>query len=251
MQLGLKNRLRLISLFPIIILISITSYFVYNSYENYKAAQVLQDKLSINRELNDLINSISRERGMTIMYLGNSSPNTLKSLIKQRRIVDTKEALYLEHIKNEQKLHDHTTGENSCPTCNRVASLEASLQQIKNIRKLVDTHEASFQDIYAKAYNAAEKKGIKELEAITRDQLDPLINEYATSYISFVRANAATADERDFISYAIARSAELDEEEINKWISLIAKADAISYDTIKDKAVVEKLDAIFKNEDAQ
>jgi len=251
MQLGLKNRLRLISLFPIIILISITSYFVYNSYENYKAAQVLQDKLSINRELNDLINNISRERGMTVMYLGNSSPNTLKSLIKQRRIVDAKEALYLNHIKNEAKLHDHTAGEKACPTCQRVASLEASLQQIKKMRKLVDAHEATFEDIYEKVYGAAEKRGIKELEAITLDQLDPLINEYATSYISLVRANAATADERDFISYAIARSTELDEEEINKWISLIAKADAISYDTIKDRDVVAKLNAIFKNEDAQ
>ncbi len=251
MQLGLKNRLRLISLFPIIILISITSYFVYNSYENYKAAQVLHDKLSTNRELNDLINNISRERGMTVMYLGNSSPNTLKSLIKQRRIVDAKEALYLNHIKNEPKLHNHTTGEQACSTCQSVASLEVSLKQIKKIRKLVDAHKASFEDVYEKTYAVAEKRGIKELESITLEQLDPLINEYATSYISFVRANAATADERDFISYAIARSTELDEEEINKWISLIAKADAISYDTIKDKNVVSKLDEIFKNEDTQ
>jgi len=251
MQLGLKNRLRLISLFPIIILISITSYFVYNSYENYRAAQVLQDKLSINRELNDLINNISRERGMTVMYLGNSSPNTLKSLIKQRRIVDNKELLYLQHIKSEQKLHNHTAGESSCPTCKAVASLEKSLQAIKKMRKLVDTHQANFEDIYEKVYGAAEKRGIKELESITLDQLDALINEYASSYISLVRANAATADERDFISYAIARSTELDEEEINKWISLIAKADAISYDMIKDKKIVSQLDAIFKNEDAQ
>jgi len=251
MQLGLKNRLRLISLFPIIILITITSYFVYNSYENYKAAQVLQDKLSINRELNDLINNISRERGMTVMYLGNSSENTLKSLKKQRKIVDMKEALYLQHIKEEPKLHDHTNGVENCPTCTRVESLEASLAEIKRIRKLVDAHKASFEDIYVKVYGAAEKKGIKELEAITLDQVDAFINEYATAYISLVRANAATADERDFISYAISRSTELDEDEINKWISLIAKADAISYDTIKDKKLVTKLDAIFKSEDAK
>ncbi|MEJ2372872.1 MAG: hypothetical protein P8Y16_03610, partial [Sulfurimonas sp.] len=72
MQLGLKNRLRLISLLPIIILFSITSYFVYDSYENYRAAQLLQDRLAANKELNSLVNNISRERGMTVMYLGNS-----------------------------------------------------------------------------------------------------------------------------------------------------------------------------------
>jgi signal transduction histidine kinase/CheY-like chemotaxis protein len=251
MQLGLKNRLRLISLFPIIILISITSYFVYHSYENYKAAQILQDKLSVNRELNDLINNISRERGMTVMYLGNASKNTLKSLKKQRKIVDIKEMLYLNHIKNEAKLHQHSEGTQACPTCRSVASLEAALQEIKKIRKLVDAQQANFEDVYIKVYGRAEKQGIKELEAITSNQLDALINEYATAYISLIRANAATADERDFISYAIARSAELDEEEINKWISLIAKADAISYDTLQDKNVVQQLDAILKNEDAQ
>ncbi len=251
MQLGLKNRLRLISLFPIIILISITSYFVYNSYENYKAAQVLQDRLSVNRELNDLINNISRERGMTVMYLGNSSPNTLKSLTNQRKIVDEKEKLYLEHIKNQPKLHDHSRGQGKCITCQRVNTLESALKQIKETRKLVDEQQTNFDDVYDIVYGHAEKVGIKELEEVTSNQMDPLINEFSTEYISLVRANAATADERDFISFAIARSTELEEDEINTWISLIAKADAISYDTIQDKALVKKLDNIFKNEDTQ
>ncbi len=244
MQLGLKNRLRLISLFPIIILISITSYFVFNSYENYTAAQVLQDRLSVNRELNDLINNISRERGMTVMYLGNSSPNTLKSLIKQRKLVDEKEKLYLNHIKNQPKLYDYSHSQ-------RVKSLEAAFKQIKEIRKLVDEHKTNFEDVYDVVYGQAEKIGIKELEEVTSNQMDPLINQFSTEYISLVRANAATADERDFITFAIARSTELGEDEINKWISLIAKADAISYNTIQDKALVEKLNDIFKNEDAQ
>ena len=39
MNLGLKNRLRLISLFPIVILLLVTSYVVYNSYNEYVIAQ--------------------------------------------------------------------------------------------------------------------------------------------------------------------------------------------------------------------
>ena len=250
MQLGLKNRLRLISLFPIIILISITSYFVYNSYENYKAAQVLQDKLSINRELNDLVTNISRERGMTVMYLGNSSPNTLKSLVKQRKLVDTKEKLYFEHIKNQPKLHDHSQGKSKCLTCKGINSLETALGQIKAMRKLVDEQKTNFDDAYT-VYRNAENIGMKELEEITSNQIDSLINQFSSEYINLVRANAATSDERDFISYTIARSTEMSEDEVNRWISLIAKADAISYSTIKDKELLKKLDAIFKNEDAQ
>ena len=250
MQLGLKNRLRLISLFPIIILFAITSYFVYNSYINYKAAQILQDKLSENRQLNILVNNISRERGMTVMYLGNSSPNTLRSLVKQRAIVDEKEFLYLEHIKNKEVLHDHSQGMENCHTCNNIVSLEALLKKIKKTRVLVDEHKTNFVEVYKNIYGEAQKVAISQLEEITSDQLDAQINTYASQYISLVKANENTSNERDFISFAIARSTEFEEEEINSWITLVAKADAISYHSLKDKLLVSKLDAIFKPEDA-
>jgi len=246
MQLGLKNRLRLISLFPIMILISITSYFVYDSYQNYQSAEVLQDRLAINKELNSLMNNISRERGMTVMYLGNSSPNTLKSLMKQRKIVDKKAKLYLKHIKDQAATQNYSRVETK-----RIDKLKAALKEIRATRKLVDEHKVSFKDVYSSVYGHAEKLGIKELEEITYQQVDPLINEYSKKYISLVRANAATSDERDFISYAIARSTELKEDEINTWISLIAKADAISYDTLGNKELVQELNKILKNEDSK
>ncbi len=235
MQIGLKNRLRLISLLPIIILISITSYFVYNSYENYKAAQLLQDKLSSNRELNNLLRNISRERGMTVMYLGNSSPNTLKSLLKQRKIVDQQEALYFQHLKAQGK---------------KDITLTQAMQSIKHSRTLVDTHQVAFEDIYSKLYGKTEQIIIRKLETVTSNQLDSKINTYASVYISLVHANAYTADERDFISYTLARSTEMDEEEINKWLSLIAKADAINYYNIKNETLETKLNELFKNDDA-
>jgi len=250
MQIGLKNRLRLISLFPIIILFAITSYFVFNSYANYKAAQLLQDKLSENRQLNVLVNNISRERGMTVMYLGNSSPNTLRSLVKQRTIVDEKEKLYMNHIKNKEVLHDHSNGMQNCQTCMNADSLAMSLTKIKKIRELVDLHQTNFKDVYEDIYGKAQHSAIGQLEDITTQQLDPKINTLATQYISLVRASEFTSDERDFISFAIARSTELEEEEVNQWITLVAKADSITYTTMKDKLLVSQLDTIFKNEDS-
>ena len=41
MQIGLKNRLRLISLFPILILFSLTSYFIYDSYMNVQESHIV------------------------------------------------------------------------------------------------------------------------------------------------------------------------------------------------------------------
>ena len=250
MQLGLKNRLRLISLLPIIILFGMTSYFVYNSFINYKAAQVLQDKLSENRQLNILVNNISRERGMTVMYLGNSSPNTLRSLVKQRSVVDAKRIAYKDHIKNKDVLHDHSEGTQNCHTCQNVASLEILLDEMKKIRTAVDEHTTNFTEVYQEVYGKAQSLAISQLEEITMNQLDPQINSLASQYISLVRASEYTSDERDFISFAIARSTEFEEDEINSWISLVAKADSITYATMRDKLVISQLDTIFKNEDA-
>lgn len=250
MQLGLKNRLRLISLFPIIILFSITSYYVYQSYENYKIAQVLQDKLSENRELNSLVNNISRERGMTVMYLGNSSQNTLRSLIKQREVVDAQEKSYLEHVKGKEVLHDHANGMANCAACKNIKSISDHLVKIKETRVLVDEHKTNFKEVYEDVYGEVQRYAVKQLGDLTSNQIDPEINTYAIEYISLVRASEFTSNERDFISFAIARASEFEEGELNAWMSLASKADSLSYDTLKNKLLVSKLDAIFKNEDA-
>ncbi len=243
MQLGLKNRLRLISLFPIVILLSITSYFVYNSYQNYIAAQALQEKLVENRELNELVKNLSRERGMTVMYLGNSSPNTFKSLMKQRKIVDEKEKLYIENIKNRSSAEATQSAKSQ--------EFVSLVERVIEARILVDEHKTNFDEVYTNIYGKAQEAGIANLESIALNQLDPEINAYAAIYLTMVRANEFTAAERDFISFAIARSTELEDEEMNRWISLIAKADALDYNILRDKELVAALDEIFKDEDTQ
>jgi len=250
MQLGLKNRLRLISLFPIVILISITSYFVFNSYHNYVTAQLLQDKLLENRELNKLVKNISRERGMTVMYLGNSSPNTLRSLGKQRDIVDEAFQNYLKHVEKEEVLHNHSKGMENCHTCNNVKSIQTYMKNIVTNRNLVDEHQTNFKDVYEDIYGRTQHTAIAQLKEITSNQLDQEINAYAAQYISLVRASEYTSDERDFISFAIARSTKLKEEEVNEWISLIAKEDTLNYTTLSNKLIVSKLDEIFKNKES-
>jgi len=251
MQFGLKNRLRLISLLPILVLFAITSYFVYDSYKNYESAQLLQDRLQTNRILNELSVNLSKERGLTIMYMGNSSTATLKSLMKQRKIVDTKFQIYFRAITVNSALNNHTQSTQECTTCKTTANLKKAYQSIQAIRKQIDANRATFDQVFNLAYAHAQKIIVGELEHITANQRDPQINSYSSRYISFVRANDFTSQERDFIAYAITKSQKLQELQINKWISLIAKADAYEYDTLQDKTLVHALDRRFKNEDTQ
>ena len=53
MNLGLKNRLRLISLFPIVILLLVTSYAVNNSYNEYVIAEKYIEMEELNADQMD------------------------------------------------------------------------------------------------------------------------------------------------------------------------------------------------------
>ena len=238
MNLGLKNRLRLISLVPIVILFLITSFYVYQSFVNYKTADLLKNKLSENRYLNELAKSISKERGLSIMYLGNSSPKTLKSLKEQRKIVDKQ---YKYYFYNTKALDD-------CQDCNNIRSISNTMDNIKKIRPLVDEHKTSFKKIYQVIYTNAQRKAIYQIKKITNNQIDKNINELASVYIGIVRANEYTENERDYISFSIASSSKLENEKLNYWLALIAKADMFIYDTLNDKKLVHNLNILFKNE---
>ncbi|MBU0631061.1 response regulator [bacterium] len=248
MQIGLKNRLRLISLFPIIILFSLASYYVYNAYSSYDSAKKLEAKLKENRYLTQLLDNISRERGMTIMYLGNSSPTTHKSLIAQRDLVDQKTSEYVAHIKNNDYLHDHTNGEANCQACKNSATVTTIMKNTQGVRKLVDEQKIDFNDVFYTTYGKAQKDILTKLENIAAIHVDEKISSLVTAYLSLVRAQEFTAAERDYISYTLARSTPLESDEINKWLAFIGKADSINYEEV-DADIHKKLDDIFKSED--
>lgn len=248
MQIGLKARLRLISLFPIFMLIGIASFYVYDSYIGYDSAIKLQSKLNENKQLNELIGDLSRERGMTVMYMGNSSEATATSLKSQRVNVDQQVAAYIKHLKSTESLHNHS-GDGVCFACKSIKSIEANFNTIKEVRPLVDNQNVEFEEIFYDIYGNAQNQIIKELEEIREYQLDERITSIATTYLILAKAKEFTSSERDFITYALARSTKFDSEELNVWLTLIGKADAINYNALTDVALKSKLKALFDDED--
>ena len=251
MNIGLKNRLRLISLFPILILFSIASFYVYDSFLSYQGANELKHRLNENKKVNDLVTNLSRERGMTVMYLGNSSPTTHKSLTAQRDIVTSELNKYIAHVKSDEALHDHSKGASACGACNDIKNAKKLIVDLKEFRPRIDKQEVEFDEVFYDMYGAYQSKMIQHLERLTNYGFDEEISTLASVYLNFVQAKEYTAAERDYISYALARSTKLDSEELNVWLTLIGKADAISYDAINDPLVKSKLNALFKNEDNQ
>jgi len=233
MHLKLKNRLRLISLFPILILFSIASYYVYTSYLHFQSASLLQTQLEENKELNDLINNISRERGMTVMYLGNGSETTFASLKAQRVIVD-------------QKVKEFSGKYNFGKT----KKILADFQRERNrARPIVDKRTIEFGDVFNDVYGKSQGELIAEMGRLDALQNNIQISSLASSYLSLVRANENTSSERDYITYLLSRGTDIEEDESAKWLEYIAKADALNFDSIFDKTLKTSLTASLFSED--
>jgi signal transduction histidine kinase/CheY-like chemotaxis protein len=233
MHLGLKNRLRLISLLPILILFSLASYYVYTSYLSYQSAQTLQVHLEKSKQLNDMISNIARERGMTVMYLGNASATTLKSLHAQRIIVD-------------KKINEFKSSYQSPQVDSIIATLEKSRLQS---RPSIDNQTADFTEIFDDVYGKSQTALLNELTALFSVQFDEQITSMQGSYLSLVNANEYTAQERGYITYLLSRGAALEDEELNKWVGFIAKADNLSFTTINDPKLQATLTASLFSED--
>lgn len=233
MHLGLKNRLRLISLLPILILFSLASYYVYTSYVSFQAAQTLQARLESNKQLNFMINDIARERGMTVMYLGNASAATLKSLHAQRAIVDASIKAFI-------------TENHSPQTVSIIAALEKSRLQS---RPSVDNKTADFEEIFNDVYGKPQEALIQELSSLSTVLLDDKVASMANNYLSLVRANEYTSLERDYLTYLLSRGEPLEDEELEKWITLIGNADALNLDSVTDKTLQSALKATLHSED--
>ena len=241
MQIGIKNRLRLISLLPILMLFSLATYYVYTSYTSYQLAEYLQEKLAENKYLNKLITNLPRERGMSAIYMGNQSPTTHRSLVAQRELVDKTAEEYLRFIRANIMLQD---------TAGSIKDVTDTMEAIKESRPLIDQNAADFRQTFYDVYSAGLVKLIGHLADERAFNIDKEITSLSSTYLSLVEVEEYAGQERGFISYVLSRSLRLEAEDLNLWLSLIGKADAINYESVINRDVKLALDKIFKNEDS-
>jgi signal transduction histidine kinase/CheY-like chemotaxis protein len=200
---------------------------------NFQSASVLQAQLEENKELNDLINNISRERGMTVMYLGNGSETTFASLKAQRLIVDQKVKAF-----------------DSKYTFGKTKKILADFQRERERAKpIVDHRTIEFDDVFNDVYGKSQADLISEMSALDALQNNIQVSALASSYLSLVRANENTSSERDYITYLLSRGTTIEDSESAKWLEYIAKADALNFDAIFDKALKASLSASLFSQD--
>jgi len=170
----LHNRIKLISTLPLVLLFFIAGYFMYNAYSAYIKSNDFHSMIQ-NESLNNLINEVSKERGLATIAL--ASNNLQNSSLHQQ--MTNNDILFTKIPRTE-------------------------LNHIANIRKKLNTHQLNlkmlFHDSYTKnIINPLIEEQQKVLKIHINSEIDDL-NQVLNQLNHNIHY---TALQRDYLSYFI------------------------------------------------
>ena len=238
MQVGIRSKLKLISLIPILLLLGFASYFLYQSSTNYFKGQTFNEKMAYSSILNDLATQLAKERGMTSIYIASNGKKIKESLENQRKEVDKT----VGRLKSYLSQHPDIAPRKLITTM--IGILHRKRQQI-------DTLEISFDEAFFDYYSVLIKAILDEIDSASSSGPNNEITNEAKAFISFAKAKEASGIERGFMSYILTRYTKMSDEELQKWIHYIGKADTYEYSFIGDENLRKRINSILENDEAK
>jgi signal transduction histidine kinase/CheY-like chemotaxis protein len=238
MQIGIRSKLKLISLLPILLLLGFASYFLYQSATNYLKVRTFDKRIEYNTIVSDLATQLAKERGMTAIYIASRGKKIKDSLKAQRKVVDNKVAEFQRYFSSH-------------PEIKVQKSIPVMLNILGQKRRQIDTLQLDFDKAFFNYYTVLIGSLLEEIDKAGSIGLNNEIANEAKAYINFARAKEASGIERGFISYILTRYTKMSDEEIQTWIHYIGQSDTYEYNFISDHALKERIHNSLNNEDSR
>jgi len=235
----IRNRLKLTGLVPIILLILLSSYFLFTSYQNYEKGKALKTVLKNNSILNDLLIQIGKERGLTALYMGSNHKSFQDPLTKQRTILDrsvkklqdkliTESKPYIPILLSHIKLLDSEQYKN----------LLQNIKLVPKIRAQANRDGSSFTDVFFKGYTKLiATPTLNNLLQTNNFALNTDIASLVATLNQIDIAKENSALERGYIAYYMTKKASLTFNEIALWDKFKTKSNAFDPHKIADKEI--------------
>ncbi len=238
MSIGIRSKLKLISLLPILLLLGFASYFLYQSATSYTNVQSFDQKVQYSAVVNDLATQLAKERGMTAIYIASHGKRVKESLHAQRGLVDKKIAAFMHYLSSH-------------PDIQTKKIVRMLLGIINQKRQKIDSLELSFDKAFFNYYTVLIKSLLDEIDSATSTTLSNELTNEAKLYTTFARAKEASGIERGFMAYILTRYTKMSDDELKKWIHYIGQADTYEYSFVGDMELKRKIQTILESEDAK
>ncbi len=238
MQIGVQSKLKLISLFPIVLLLAFASFFLYQSATNYLKVETLNERISYNAILNRVATQLAKERGLTSIYIASNGKKAVEKLKKQRAEVDKEIAVFNRYLSSH-------------PEVKPKKLIRLLLGMLNKKREQIDTLQIGFNKAFFNYYSVLIKALLEEIDKVTTIGLEHEIANEAKAYVNFAKAKEYSGIERGFMSYVLTRYTKMSDDELQKWIHYIGQADAYDYDFINDEELKQRVHALLSTPDAE
>ncbi len=237
----INNKLKLISILPIILLFIVSSYFLFISYGEYYKADELKQIIKNNVYFNKMITQIGKERGLSSIVLGSHGTHATNELARQRvetdaairkakeNIVSIDHDFYFSGLQNSERSYDHQ-------------HIFNNLAQLPALRKKIDNQEIPFAIAFYEKFTKNLTKPILEQELlINHYKLNDKISSLITSLSQLYIATENSSLERDFVSYFLMRKIAMTQKEITFWNQVKSKSNTFSPLEIRDDILKDKI----------
>ena len=239
MKLNTSSSLKLISFFPLMLLLLLSSYFMYLSYLQYQDTQIFQNRLKSNKILKNLSINLARERGLSATYYGSKGKLAKDALKKQRKLTNNAIREFNSYFKNK-------------PIDTELTKAFRALTQISNIRASVNKMSITFDKMFFGYYSKVNSLLYEEYKKISDIQMTPEITAEVALETNLFQEMDRSGQERGFISYIIAKERPFSTEEFSSWLRIFSQADLTNFSiNIADADLKNKLFAIFHNVNAK
>ena len=230
-NLALKSLVQLMAI-PSVLILFFSTYYLYNSYENYQKAQTLSSNIATQRELNKLLFLIEGEKAHSYTYYlsKNEIPLARFNLQKSRKKVD-------EMVMNLKIF----TVKNHLETNIEIKQLFLKINQLKKLRKDIDNfNNDKFENLYdliSLYITSQEKKSFRDIDLV---DIRPLMN-LKNIFINVINKSYI---EKNIISFYLSQDMIMNETQYDKLKNKIQ----LNYLQLEiDKSIINKKILNFMN----
>ena len=242
----MDNRLKLISMFPIMLLFIISSYFLYLSYSQYYKANELKNIIKNNNYLGEVLTEVGKERGLTASYIASKSLEDKNKLLTQR-IKSDKAIQKAEKSLIPINYHSYFSGLYNSKIDYDNQNIFYHFKQINPIRVAVDRGKITFKKAFKKYTQNLTQPILSNQLLINNYKFDDEISSLITSLSQIYVAKENISLERDFITYFLVKKLAMTQQDITAWNKYKVKANIFNPEEISDDQLRAKIFSIMSS----
>jgi len=239
MKFKIKDTLRLISQYPLLVLFLFSTYFLYLSYEQYNKAEIFESRLNTTEVLSNLSIEIAKERGLSATLIASDGAIFKERLAKQRVIVNN----------SMKKFHTFYQTHEATYIIKKVITL---LNQISDVRKKVDSlNNVNFNKIFFKYYSQINAQILQELQALGDIATNSQMVNLSSSLVSVYKDIEYSGQERGFVSKILSQYVPFTDADLDIWIGLFSKSNTFDYTILHDGMAKLKINSMYNKRDTK